>query len=72
MKLEKEKIIDRVETAKKYGMKYSDLARAVGLPYTSVHGFIKGTYNMPTIKQVKIFRYADEYIRGLEELMLGL
>lgn len=62
MELERTKIIERIKKAKSYGLKYSDLARSVGLPYVSVYGFISGTYNMAKDKQIKVLLYVETYI----------
>jgi len=47
MNLEKEKVIERFKIAKdEYGLKYSQLAREIGLQPITIYMFVNGTYNL--------------------------
>lgn len=67
MEIEKEKVIERIKKAKSYGLKYSELARSVGLPYASVYCFINGTYNMSKDKQISLLLYVETYIEKINK-----
>ena len=53
MVLEKEKVIERIKMAKEeYGLKYSQLARKIGLQPVTIYMFVSGTYNLSKTKQL--------------------
>lgn len=67
MKIEKQKVIEKIRKAKEYGLNYSKLAKEAEIPTTSIYQFINGTYNMPIPKQIKIVYVAEKYIAEIEE-----
>lgn len=67
MNLEKAEVIERIKEGKKYGLKYSQLAKAIELAPTTIYMFINGTYNLSKIKQLQALCYIESYIEGIKK-----
>ena len=67
MELEKEKVIERIKESKKYGLKYSKLAREIGIQPTTIYMFLNNNYNMSKEKQLKVLCYIEKYIAEVKE-----
>lgn len=68
MNLEKEKVIERFKTAKnEYGLKYSQLAREIGLQPVTIYMFVNGTYNLSKAKQLQALCIIEKYVEQIKE-----
>lgn len=68
MNLEKEKVIERIKMAKgEYGLKYSQLAKAIEVAPTTIYMFINGTYNLSKMKQLQALCVIENYIEQVKE-----
>jgi len=68
MNLEKEKVIERFKIAKdEYGLKYSQLAREIGLQPITIYMFVNGTYNLSKAKQLQALCVIENYIDQIKE-----
>ncbi|MEI3355646.1 MAG: helix-turn-helix transcriptional regulator [Clostridia bacterium] len=68
MVLEKEKVIERIKMAKEeYGLKYSQLARKIGLQPVTIYMFVSGTYNLSKTKQLQALCIIEQYIEQIQE-----
>lgn len=67
MNLEREKVIERIKESKEYGLKYSQLARAIELQPTTIYMFLNGTYNISKTKQLQALCYIESYIEQVKQ-----
>ena len=66
MDLEKSKVIQRIKEGREYGLKYSQLARAIELTPTTIYMFINGTYNLSKSKQLQALCYIENHIEKVK------
>lgn len=67
MELEKEKVIKRIKESKEYGLKYSDLARELGIQPITMYMFVNGTYNLSKPRQLQALCIVENYIESVRE-----
>ena len=67
MNLERESVIEKLEEAKDYGLKYSDLARQINLQPNTIYMFKNGTYNLSKGKQLEAVCIIEKYLKEIKE-----
>ena len=67
MNLERESVIEKLEEAKDYGLKYSDLARQINLQPNTIYMFKNGTYNLSKAKQIEAVCIIENYIKDVKD-----
>lgn len=68
MNLEKEKVIERIKSAREdYGLTYAKLARAIERTPTTIYMFVNGTYNLSKPKQLQALCVIEKYIEEINK-----
>ena len=68
MNLEKEKVIEKIKSARKdYGLSYAKLAREIERTPTTIYMFVNGTYNLSKPKQLQALCVIEKYIEEINK-----
>ena len=67
MRIEKEKVIERIRESKEFGLKYSQIAKFIEIAPTTLYLFLSNKATLSKEKQIKALVYVENYIEEVKK-----